>query len=167
MTEKEALKELKRMKKMYEDFGLALIGEKINVQMTDSFWFQYSDNIIGVAVHIPSDMFEELIQNFFNSIGAEGLNAYVVGFLHELGHFWSKKVYKLDSRDFQEALLEAELLDITAEAKGWTFEETLAKYYQIQTEFCANEFVRVALQSKKDIIINFNSKIEEYYKEIA
>jgi hypothetical protein len=166
MNKRTAFAEMKKMRKIYEELGFELIGKKVFVEMNDAFWFNFETEKIGVAIHIPSDRFEDLIANYFDGLGANGLNPYITGFIHELGHYWSKKVYNFTNEDFHNALLEAELLDITSDAQKWTFEETLAKYYQIQTEFCANEFLKVAIMSKRNVIEKYNARIEEYYKEL-
>jgi hypothetical protein len=166
MNKRTAKIEMNKMRKIYENLGKELIGQKPLVVMSDAFWFDFKKEIVAVAIHIPSDEFETLINGYFESIGTKGLNPYTVGFLHELGHLWAKKVFRLTNAHFEKGLKDAENIDAWVSENNLSFAQGLEMYYQIQNEFLANEFVKVAVASKRNTIEKYDALISEYYVEM-
>ena len=145
----------KTLRRIYKAFAKELLDTDIFIKVGSEFFYTHRDEKISVAKTIASDEFEMLIDNYFSAQGYN-YNAYTIGFLHELGHHWSKKAYRLTDEFFYECLLEVEFLRFHSKMIGQPYAETLVDYYQIESERLANSFLEVAHRNKSEVIKKYD-----------
>lgn len=150
----------KRLVKIYRQFAKELIGIDVKVKVSTSFWFSHLSKEVAVAKNVKKSEIEDLIDRYFHDRGIH-YNTYIIGFLHELGHLWSDKVYKFSDEYYMEKLQEVNWLNITMDENDYT--GTLEKYYQIETEKLANDFMELAINTKPDIIHKYNHLFNVIY----
>jgi hypothetical protein len=95
-------------------------------------------------------------------MGLEKLSAYTKGFLHELGHFWSNRVYRCDREYHNQQSLLVTTLHIEGGMKGYTMRQMMEEYYKFDAEAKANNFMKLAYNSKPEVIHRYNKIIENY-----
>ena len=138
-----------------------LIGLSPTIRVENEFYFERGSETIVVSGKKLDDEFEVMIDNFFTKFLGVKLNPFLVGFLHELGHFWTKRVYKLDNEFFEKEMEEKSIIEAMSKFEIKSYEEILEEYYKVSSERMANDFIKLVLKSKPEVVKKYNSIFNE------
>lgn len=157
----------RNLKKLYRNFAKELVGVDVKIKVNDSWWYQHQNDFIGVANCVENEEDEKIVADFFAEfLGQSNLDysLFTIGFLHELGHFWSKKVYCLSNEFFIQNLNEVQALEIFYSLSlELTPKEYYKQYAQIETEKLANDFLALAIKNKNKIVRKYDDIFYKIY----
>jgi len=154
----------KNLKKLYRNFAKELIGLDVKIKVDNNWWYLHTDQTIGVSNVTEDFETEEILEKFFRELTQKNYSTFTVGFLHELGHFFSKRAYDLKNDFFENCLMEVSTLNMIYNIdENFTKKRFLEEYYKIETERLANDFVALAVKSKPQVIEKYDKILVKIY----
>jgi hypothetical protein len=153
------------VKRLYRNFGKNLINDNINIKKDRAFYYDSDTHCIGVPHTLEREEVENAILKYFEKKGIVGLSSYTLGFIHELGHYYSEKRRNFTIEDFRNFHFQASLITFRYNNGDYSYSELLEVYYEIENEKLANEFVFKIYKEKLEVIKRFDRLIKYIYEE--
>lgn len=144
--------------KLFNELSEKLIGEKIEIRLEEVFSFHHKDKYITIAPYGEGKEVETLISEWYGKRNVY-FSSVMIGFLHELGHYYMDKKHKLSRGFYEEQASEVQTLGIVSDIMGFSDEKHLDLYYKIEVEKMANDFVFEVSDLQKNLIAEYDEKI--------
>jgi hypothetical protein len=140
-----------------------LINERVEIVNDNEYYFNNKDKFISINIfeNINSDD-SILVNNWFEKRGVN-YSSLMIGYLHELGHYYADKHYNLNRAFYNEQLDAIALLDQIASITNMSDEKHLDLYYKMESEKMANDFVFDMVNRYADLIEQYDREIAKYF----
>lgn len=148
--------------KLFNELSEKLIGEKVEIRLEEEFSFDNMDKYITIAPFGETEEMEALISKWYGKRNVY-FSSIMIGFLHELGHYYMDKKHKLSREFYEEQCSEVHTLGIVSEIMGFSDEKHLDLYYKIEMEKMANDFVFDVSALQKNLIAEYDAKITRIF----
>lgn len=148
--------------KLFNELSEKLIGEKVEIRLEEEFSFDNMDKYITIAPFGETEEMEALISKWYGKRNVY-FSSIMIGFLHELGHYYMDKKHKLSREFYEEQCSKVHTLGIVSEIMGFSDEKHLDLYYKIEMEKMANDFVFDVSALQKNLIAEYDAKITRIF----
>lgn len=148
--------------KLFNELSEKLIGEKVEIRLEEVFSFHNRDKYITIAPYGEGKETEALISKWYSKRNVY-FSSIMIGFLHELGHYYMDKKHKLSRGFYEEQGLKVYKLRTMSGIMGISDEKHLDLYYKIEVEKMANDFVFEVSALQKNLIAEYDVKITGTY----
>lgn len=144
--------------KLFNELSEKLIGERIEIRLEEEFSFHNRDKYITIAPFGETEEMEALISEWYGKRNVY-FSSIMIGFLHELGHYYMDKKHKLSREFYEEQCSKVYTLGMISDIVGMSDEKHLDLYYKIEMEKMANDFVFEVSALQKNLIAEYDAKI--------
>ena len=148
--------------KLFNELSEKLIGEKVEIRLEEVFSFDNMDKYITIAPFGETEETEALISKWYGKRNVY-FSSIMIGFLHELGHYYMDKKHKLSREFYEEQCSKVHTLGIVSDIMGFSDEKHLDLYYKIEIEKMANDFVFDVSALQKNLIAEYDAKITRIF----
>ena len=148
--------------KLFNELSEKLIGEKIEIRLENRFSFHNRHKHITIAPFGEGKEAEALISKWYSKRNIY-FSSIMIGFLHELGHYYMDKKHKLSREFYHEQASKIHTLGIVSDIMGISDEKHLDLYYKIEVEKMANDFVFEVSALQKNLIAEYDAEITGTY----
>ena len=148
--------------KLFNELSEKLIGEKVEIRLEKVFSFHNNDKYITIAPYGEGKEVETLISEWYGKRNVY-FSSVMIGFLHELGHYYMDKKHKLSRGFYEEQGLKVYELRMMSSIIGMSDEKHLDLYYKIEVEKMANDFVFEVSALQKNLIAEYDAKITRIF----
>lgn len=148
--------------KLFNELSEKLIGEKVEIRLEEKFSFHNGHKYITIAPFGETEEMEALISKWYGKRNVY-FSSIMIGFLHELGHYYMDKKHKLSREFYYEQGSKVHTLGIVSDIMGISDEKHLDLYYKIEVEKMANDFVFEVSALQKNLIAEYDAKITGTY----
>ena len=154
----------KSILKVYRSLAKELIGVEPIIEFDEEFAFDRSTSKIYIPMEVIRDEYEDMIDEYFSNKGITFSN-YIIGFLHELGHYYSDKSMNLTGQDYFDASIINMAIEKKVNESEIGFLEALELYYSwIPLEKFANDFLYDVVKNHYHTINRYNKMLSQYYE---